>query len=85
MTENFFHGKIVSVVKRDEYSEFLMKVSTVCTKVLLLIHVLKFIKLRNQKKNKHYNLTLQVLAFNKRHPPRNSKRIPTSITNVRIF
>lgn len=50
MTEKFFLGKIVSVVKRDEYSEFLMKVSTVCTKVLLLIHVLKFIKLRNQKK-----------------------------------
>lgn len=50
MTEKFFLGKIVSVVKRDEYSEFLMKVSTVCTKVLLLIHVLKFIKLRNQNK-----------------------------------
>lgn len=48
MIENFFYGKIVFVVKRDEYFEFLMKVSIVCIKVFFLI--LKFIKLRNLKK-----------------------------------
>lgn len=80
MTEKFFHGKIISVVKKDEYSEFLMKVSTVSLNTCIEIH-----KTKKLKKNKHYKLTLQVLAFNKRHPPRNSKRIPTSITNVRIF
>lgn len=47
MIEKFFYGKIIFVVKKDEYFEFLMKVSIVCIKVFFLIYVLKFIKLRN--------------------------------------
>lgn len=47
MIEKFLFGKIVSVVKRDEYSEILIKVSsTACGILFLLI----FIKLRHKKK-----------------------------------